>query len=181
MIKLGLYWVSYLQWLVLIPLYACLAPICMISSALFRWIMSWIAEDQELTLLIILIVEWGFSALLIFELMFHRAFKSIFYYQFVLLLVFSNFALIGITYSLLGRENFIQEFTAKLCTTLFMILLAEKIQIKFKYTDNDCDICLSKMNEDCIILKCSHYFHEKCLWEWKCVKSQCPKCLKPFS
>jgi hypothetical protein len=55
MIKLGLYWITNLQWLALIPIYVCLAPLCMISSSLFDWIMGWIAEEQSLTLLIILI------------------------------------------------------------------------------------------------------------------------------
>jgi hypothetical protein len=80
MIKLGLYWISYLPWLALIPLYMCLAPICMISSSLFDWVISWIVEDQDLTVLIILIGEWGLSAFLICQLIINRTFKSIFFY-----------------------------------------------------------------------------------------------------
>lgn len=181
MIKLGLYWISYLHWVVVIPLYVCLAPTCMISSALFGWIISWIVEDQNLILLTILIIEWAFSALLILQLIVNRTFKSIFFYQFVFFLVCSNCVLIGITYSLLQRYNFAEELAAKVCTTLILILMAEKMQIKFKHTDNDCDICFTKMNEQCIILKCSHYFHEKCLWEWAYVKAKCPSCQKPFN
>jgi hypothetical protein len=56
MIKVGLYWLSYLPWLALIPLYICLTPVCIFSSSLFDWVMSWIVEDQDLTVLIILIM-----------------------------------------------------------------------------------------------------------------------------
>lgn len=118
----------------------------MISSSLFDWIMSWVTEDQNFILLTILIVEWGFSALLIGQLILNRTFKSIFFYEFVFFLVCSNFILIGITYSLLQRFNFIEELAAKICTTMILILIAEKMQIKFKHTNEDCEICFGKMN-----------------------------------
>ena len=80
MFKLGLYWVSSIQWMSLIPIYVCLAPVCMISSSLFDWLMSWLIEDQTVTLIGILMFEWGFSALLIFQLIWDRTGKSIFFY-----------------------------------------------------------------------------------------------------
>lgn len=66
MFKLGLYWFTSIPSVVLIPLYLCLAPLCMVSSSLFEWIMSWIEQDQTFTLMGILIFEWTVSALLIF-------------------------------------------------------------------------------------------------------------------
>ena len=42
MLKFGLYWLTSIQWIILIPLYIILAPICMISSSLFDWVISWI-------------------------------------------------------------------------------------------------------------------------------------------
>jgi hypothetical protein len=65
MFKLGLYWFTSISSLILVPLYLCLAPVCMVSSTLFEWIMSWIEEDQTFTLMGILIFEWAVSALLI--------------------------------------------------------------------------------------------------------------------
>lgn len=56
MFKLGLYWISYVHWLVLVPLYACLAPLCMISSGLFDWLISWFVEDQTFALVSILAI-----------------------------------------------------------------------------------------------------------------------------
>lgn len=53
LMKLGLYWIS---WIVLIPLYICLTPMCIISSALFDWVMSWIVEDQDFLLMTILVI-----------------------------------------------------------------------------------------------------------------------------
>lgn len=141
MFKLGLYWVSYIQWVILIPLYVCLAPTCMISSSLFDWLMSWIVEDQTITLMAILIVEWAFSALLILQLMWDRTGKCIFFYEFVFFVACSNFILIGITYSLLQRSNFMEELSIKVFTSLLLVLIAEKLQIKFQEKDAFCDIC----------------------------------------
>lgn len=66
MFKLGLVWFTGIQGLLLLPLYVCLAPFCMISSSLFDWMVSWLAEEQTLTIMIILVCEWAISALLIF-------------------------------------------------------------------------------------------------------------------
>ena len=181
MFKLGLYWLSSLSSIILIPLYVCMAPVCMISSSLFDWLMSWVVEDQTITLIGILIFEWTVSALLIFQLMVDRAGKSIFFYEFIFFIVCANFILIGITYSLLHRYNIIEEFAAKICTTLLLILLAEKLKMKFKEVNELCVICCEQMNQECIILKCSHFFHEKCLWEWAYVKQECPSCKRPMN
>lgn len=108
MFKLGFLYLFQIQTLILIPLYIFLAPLCMISSSLFDWIMSWIVDDQTVAIIVILIVEWTISAILIFELMMNRTGKSIFFYEFVFFLVCANSILIGITYSLLHRNNFIE-------------------------------------------------------------------------
>lgn len=142
MFKLSLYWFTSLNTVILIPIYACLAPLCMISSSLFDWTMSWIIDGQTVTLIAILIAEWTLSALLIFELIINRTYKLIFYYEFVFFLVCANFILIGITYSLLQRNNILEEFTAKICTSLLLILAAEKLKIKFTDNDSNCGICL---------------------------------------
>jgi hypothetical protein len=121
LMKLGLYWIS---WIVLIPLYICLTPMCIISSALFDWVMSWIVEDQDFLLMTILVIEWGFSALLICQLVLNRTFRSIFFYEFIFFLVCSNCVMIGITYSIMQRYNFIEELAAKICTTMILILIS---------------------------------------------------------
>jgi uncharacterized membrane protein len=66
MMKIGLYWIHYLYWVALIPLYIVLAPLCMISSELFDWVISWVTEDQTFTLMGILLGEWVLSGILIF-------------------------------------------------------------------------------------------------------------------
>lgn len=80
MFKFGLYWLPSLYSAIFIPIYICLAPLCMISSTLFDWTMSWIIDDQTISLFIILIIEWAISALLIFQLMIDRTGKGIFFY-----------------------------------------------------------------------------------------------------
>ena len=124
MFKLGLYWLTSLSWIILIPIYIILAPLCMISSSLFDWIISCIVEDQTFTLVVILMIEWTVSILLIFQLIISRTGKAIFFYEFVFFLVCSNFILIGITYSLLQRYSLIEEFAAKVCTSLVLVLIA---------------------------------------------------------
>jgi hypothetical protein len=89
----------------------------------------------------ILIVEWAFSALLILQLMWDRTGKCIFFYEFVFFVACSNFILIGITYSLLQRSNFMEELSIKVFTSLLLVLVAEKLQIKFQEKDAFCDIC----------------------------------------
>ena len=93
---------------ILIPLYVCLAPLCIVSSSLFDWMMSWVYIDQTVTLVVILVFEWTISALLIFELMYNRRGNSIFYYEFVFFLVCANFILIGTSYSLLHRYDILE-------------------------------------------------------------------------
>lgn len=56
MIKLGLYWLSWVYWVILIPIYIFLGPLCLISSDLFDWTISWFTEDQTLTLIVILTI-----------------------------------------------------------------------------------------------------------------------------
>lgn len=49
-----------------------------------------------------------------------------------------------------------------------------------KYRDNDCAICLLKLNNNLNIseMPCSHIFHAKCLETWLISKSTCPVCRK---
>lgn len=176
MFKLGLYFLGQLQWVLALALYVCTAPLCMISSTLFDWLVSWVSEDQAVALVCILVLEWALSAWMIVEMLINRRGKSIFFYEFVFFGVCANFILIGITYSLLGRDNFLEEFAAKVCTSLLLVLAAERVQIDIKEQHGSCSICMEKMNENYIILKCRHYFHEACLWDWAYVKQECPCC-----
>lgn len=171
-LELGLQLFSNIQIIVLVPVYLCLSPICMISSSLFDWIMSHIIDDQTITLIFILILEWTVSLVLIFQLIRDRTGKAIFFYEFVFFLTCSNFILIGVTYSLLQRNNVYEELTAKICTSLLLILLAEKVKLRYELTkqESNCTICFEIMKNDCLILKCNHEFHEKCLWNWVYVK-----------
>jgi len=89
--------------------------------------------------------------------------------------------MIGFIYSLIHRSNFIEELTAKICTSLILILAAETLKIKIKCSDEVCIICLEEMkDEECMILKCKHVFHETCLWDWAYIKTECPCCRKCF-
>ena len=147
MFKLGLYWFNWISWVILIPIYILLGPLCMISSDLFDWFIGWVSEDQTVTLIIILLGEWIISATLIFQLMMDRTGKNIFFYEFIFFLVCSNFVFIGITYSLIQRDNIIEQFMAKICTTLLLVLLAEKMKVQFNHElKENCGICYEKIN-----------------------------------
>lgn len=80
MLKFGLYWFNWISWAIFIPIYIMLGPLCMISSDLFDWLISWLIDDQTVTLFIVLLFEWIISAILIFQLMMDRAGKNIFFY-----------------------------------------------------------------------------------------------------
>jgi hypothetical protein len=67
-------------WIVLIPACLCLSPLCIISSSLFDWTMSWIIDDQTITFITIMILMWVASLILIFQLIIDRSGKSIFFY-----------------------------------------------------------------------------------------------------
>ena len=110
----------------------------------------------------------------------NRTAKSIFFYEFVFFLILGNFALIGITYSLLNRNNILEEFSLKVCTSLLLILIAEKCRSKHELQD-ECIICYEKMNDEWLILKCGHIFHENCLWRWVYNQYSCPICHKKMS
>lgn len=59
-----------------------------------------------------------------------------------------------------------------------LVLIGEKLKKQYKDNQEPCSICFNSMNEECIILKCSHVFHESCLWEWVYIKQECPSCKK---
>lgn len=65
-------------------------------------------DDQTVLLILMLLGMWGFSAVGIFQLVRNRTCKCIFFYEFVLFLTGMNFILIGITYSLLGRNQLLE-------------------------------------------------------------------------
>ena len=79
-IELGFHIFSNIQIMMLVPVYLCLSPLCMISSSLFDWTMSHIIDDQTVTLVLILILEWAVSLILIFQLIRDRTGKAIFFY-----------------------------------------------------------------------------------------------------
>ena len=45
--------------------------------------------------------------------------------------------------------------------------------------DDQCSICLMPKC-DMILINCKHYYHQKCLQEWKKQKSICPNCRVPL-
>ena len=108
MFKLGLFWVSSVQYLLLVPLYIISGPICMVSSSLFDWTLKWVVDDQTFALMIVLMVEWTISVLFIAQLMMSRTGRTIIFYEFVFFIVCLNFIFIGITYTLLQRYNIIE-------------------------------------------------------------------------
>jgi len=55
-LELGLHLFSHIQIMMLVPVYLCLSPLCMISSGLFDWTLSYIIDDQAISLIIILIL-----------------------------------------------------------------------------------------------------------------------------
>ena len=104
--------VNYLwqaPYLVAIPLYVLLSPLCIISSSLFDAALGVAFDlDQQTTILIcILLLIWGISAFSVFQLIKDRTYKSIFFYSFVFYLSCFNFILIGITYSFLRRVSIV--------------------------------------------------------------------------
>ena len=46
----------------------------------------------------------------------------------------------------------------------------------FKNKKEECTICYTEINNDYIILKCGHYFHESCYTNWKKCSTNCPMC-----
>jgi len=166
-------------YLLVIPLYVVLSPLCIISSSLFDAALgiTFDLDKQTTILILILLVTLGISGFSVFQLIKDRTYKSIFFYSFVFYLSVFNFILIGITYSLLRRYNLVEEVLAKIFSTMLLIFIAEKLKIK---TENDCcRICFQETHhDDCMILRCKHFFHEQCLWDWLYIKNQCPICQK---
>lgn len=167
-------------YLLLVPLYVILSPLCIISSSLFESVlgMSFDLDDQTAMLLLVLLTIWGLSVFFIIGLIKNRTCKEMFFYSFVFYLSCFNFILIGITYSLLRRVNLVEEMLAKVLSTMLLVYFAEKTKIK---TDSNCccRICFEgTSHHDCLILPCKHTFHENCLWDWTYIKNVCPLCFK---
>ena len=97
-------------YLLAIPIYIVLSPLCIISSSLFESALgiTFDIDQQTYMLILILLGTWTISAIAVFQLMKDRTYKSIFFYSFVFYLSCFNFILIGITYSLLRRMNLVE-------------------------------------------------------------------------
>lgn len=176
----GAHYIWQVPYLIVVPIYILLSPLCIISSSLFDAALGFTFDiDKQMYILIgILVGIWGLSAFSIFDLIKNRAYKSIFFYSFVFYLSIFNFILIGITYSILRRNNLLEELLAKILTTMLLVYFAEKLKIKTE--NSSCRICfLETHHDDCMVLACRHFFHEKCLWDWLYVKNQCPICCRP--
>jgi hypothetical protein len=119
-------------YLLVVPIYVGLSPLCIISSSLFDAVLcvTFDLDDQTAMLLLILVTIWGVSAVFVFQLIRNRAYKEIFFYSFVFYLSCFNFILIGITYSLLRRVNLVEEMLSKVFSTMLLIYFAEKTKIK---------------------------------------------------
>ena len=54
------------------------------------------------------------------------------------------------------------------------------IIIEYITIEEDCPICMEKLDGKVGHLECNHYFHEKCLNEWvkKSINKDCPICRK---
>jgi hypothetical protein len=170
-----------IPYVLVVFLYVLLSPLCIISSSLFEAALQLTIDidDQTALLILILIIVWSISAFFIFDIIKNRTYKSLFFYEFVFYLTAFNFILIGITYSLLRRENLLEEVLAKIFTTLLMIWIAENLKRKGRDRRAlECSICFDVIERDEIVLNCKHMFHENCLWNWFYVRSVCPTCLK---
>lgn len=166
-------------YLLVIPIYILLSPLCIISSSLFdaALCVTFDLDDQTTFLILVLLTIWTLIALYVFRLIRYRTCKTIFFYSFVFYLSCFNFILIGITYSLLRRNNLTEEMLAKVFSTMLLVYFAEKVKIKTE--SSNCLICFEgTYHDDCIILRCRHTFHEQCLWDWLYTKNQCPLCRK---
>jgi hypothetical protein len=97
-------------YILVIPLYVVLSPLCIISSSLFDAALgiTFDLDKQTTILILILLVTLGISAFSVFQLIKDRTYKSIFFYSFVFYLSVFNFILIGITYSLLRRDSLVE-------------------------------------------------------------------------
>ncbi|KAK1347964.1 hypothetical protein LUQ84_002661 [Hamiltosporidium tvaerminnensis] len=58
--------------------------------------------------------------------------------------------------------------------------ILKNVKKSYKNIQRLCDICMSEYKESdkCIILRCNHYFHYKCLKHWLLINSTCPYCRK---
>ena len=137
---------------------------------------------KDYLLILTLITLLALSLLSTLQLIRSRTCKMIFFYEFVFFLGVCNFILICVTYSLLQREDLLEELLAKVFTTLVMVYAAECMKIRTEPTKEfECRVCFNVTeHHDCMILPCSHIFHEGCLWDWIYYKKCCPTCCKPY-
>lgn len=116
-------------YLLMVPVYMVLSPLCLVSSRLFNYFLRFIEEDYTHVLVLVLIAETAVSLVFLVLVVMERAFRSLFYTEFILLmgklftdnLVVSNCAVIGFTYSLFDRQDFCEETLVKLTSVLFVL------------------------------------------------------------
>ena len=60
-----------------------------------------------------------------------------------------------------------------------IITIVNGIYYKDKHIQEECAICLDKINDNISLLKCSHIFHGKCLDKW--YNKTCPICRKEIT
>lgn len=141
-----------------VPLYVGLSPLCMVSSSLYASALR--ISDRTVMLMACLVVVWGASAGAVLRLVRRRWSKGIFFYEFLGLVTVVSSTLIGVTYSLLMRDNLPEEALAKLCATTITVYAAEKLKKDSTCEDGTCRICLEETSRnDCMALACGHCFH----------------------
>ena len=59
---------------------------------------------------------------------------------------------------------------------------AASVRTLFYRPDERCAVCLSRVDYKCFsVLKCGHFFHPKCLVNWRVRSSTCPTCKRSSS
>ena len=46
--------------------------------------------------------------------------------------------------------------------------------------EEECSICLEKLNNNHVSLPCKHHFHENCITKWFDNKHECPLCREKY-
>jgi hypothetical protein len=103
----------FLYYLLMVPIYMLLSPLCLVSSRLFNYFLRLIESDYTYVMLTILAIEIILSFTFLILVIRERTYRSLFYAEFILLIgiflaysVLSISALVGFTYSLFDRQDF---------------------------------------------------------------------------
>lgn len=65
----------------------------------------------------------------------------------------------------------------EICKTIHVY---EPVTVIDDVKDESCCICLNKLSENVIKLKCNHYFHNNCISDWFGVNMSCPICRENY-